>query len=502
MPLFTLTSNNVAHGVYAQELPTPAIITPSGSNVAVLLGQFPWGPIQQLTYPGTLATTGSMFAPQGGVRTGSAWLSVIRKTWPILGIVRIGDPTSVAATASILQSSTTLLTLTAKYQGTLGNSIIATVGPPDDGNSNHFNLTLVLSGTSGTTSETYRNWNVSGTGSNVVASASDIANSALLGGVTVVASGIPTAGNYSFSGGTAGTVTAASYVGTPGGNDKGFALLEGDTTIDGVCIDDPGSTLRPTVNAGLMAHAALCTDRVAYINGISGQTPANAQADVLNYSSNNVCYVDPWVWVSDDTDGTIRLIPSASFAMAVAAQIPCSLSGAWKSDTISGLLTGISTLEADRGNYTVRSQNDAAGITTLIKRPQRGGFCFEAWQNTSNTPGKTELTRTRTGIYIAKSTVNAWQTSVDAPNTPWFQQDLINSLTIFLEGMKQAYKSQNAAITPYIVNYGIASAAAANTNASLANNNYTVAAQVQTGSNMSRINLALQYGPTVTVTAA
>jgi hypothetical protein len=55
---------------------------------------------------------------------------------------------------------------------------------------------------------------------------------------------------------------------------------------------------------------------------------------------------------------------------------------------------------------------------------------------------------------------------------------------------------------PYILNFGIAPIAASNTAASLANGDFTVATQVQIGSNMSRIFLSMQYGETVVVSVA
>jgi hypothetical protein len=432
-------------------------------------------------------------------RTGSAYLSVIRKAWPVLGAVRVADPTAVAASGKLDNLTPThLVTLTAKYTGSAGNAIIATVGAASDGNSNHFNLTVTVSSASGTTSELYPNLNVSGSGADVLP---DLSASALLATAVKTAAGIPAPGNVTLSSGTDGTITSALYVGTPGGDDAGFALLEGDNTIRHLFTDDPGNSLRANVGAGLLAHVDLTTDRIGYWNGPSGQSTTSAIADVANYRSERMCYIDPWAYIADDTDGTLHLQPGAAWAASVAAQLAPSTSIAWKADFISAMLDGVSSLEFDRGSASTRQLNDVAQITTLIKR-STGGFAFEAGLDTSETPGVGDLTRTNMLIFIASSVKDAWQPFVDAPNTPFYQQDLVNSLDVFLGTLKANSKTANAAFTPYILDYAIRSLSATNSAATLANGNFTVAADIQTGSQMSRIYLSLNAGPSVVISAA
>jgi hypothetical protein len=492
MSLFVSTPPSV-RGVFAVENPPPSIVVPQGTNVAVAVGQFPWGPSNSLQYPGSMGAFYNAFAPRGMTRTGSAHLSVIRKAWPVLGAVRAKDPTAVVATAVISSSTPTqILRVTLNSAGTQGNSVIVTVGAADDGNANHFDLTVSVTGASGTTSEIFRNVNISGTGADVIPSTT---GSVLVGSLTKLASGIPVPGNTTCSGGTEGTTTATHYVGTPGGGDYGFALLESDSTINHVFTDDCGNSLRAAVNAGLEAHVELTTDRVGYINGNSGQSVSSAQTDVANYRSIRIVYVDPWAYIYDDTTGALQLAPSSCWGASVAAQLPPSAAISWRNDTVSGFLDGIAQLEFDRGSN--RGQNTAAGIATLTKR-KKGGFTFEADVVTSLTPGETELTRTRMGQFIASSVVQSWEEYTDAPMVTRYQQDMINGAEAFLSGLKQN-QNLNPLFYPYIDDYQVLDPSSANTATSEDNGDYTVPINVKIGSNMHRIFLSLQYGESVTI---
>ena len=491
-----VTGPTLLHGVFAQSVPPPSSIQAVGTGNSIILGQFPWGPSEALTYPGSFGSFGMMFNPPGFVRTNSAWLSVIRKAWPSLGAVRV-TASSGEVSATLAISSVTphvLLNLVAKYPGAAGNSLVGTVAPASDGNANHFNLTVSITSASGTTQELYPNIDCN---TSVTSAFLNITNSTLIASYAQTTfTGAPVVGLTNFSTGADGAVVAANYVGTPGANDQGMSLLEGDPTINFVFTDDSGNSLRATVLAGLSAHIQLLTDRMGCFYGPSGQTATAAQADVASYRSIQGMYVDPWFEIYDDTTGALQNVPGVSWAASVCAQIPASLSPAWAQN--AGLLSGMAMLEQNRGAF--RAQNTASGIMTGIKTPS-GNFKFEAGVNTSLVSGQNLVTRTRMGIFIAESTVNAWQPYVDGPNVPFFQQDLINSLDQFL-GQLRANQSINPAILNYIVNYAILPPASANTASSIAGGAYTVPATIQTGSDMSQIMLQMTFGPSNIVSAS
>ena len=496
MGLF-ITSTTLAkrHGVYAIERTPPATVRATGSSTSALIGQFPWGPSQTLFTPTDMNNLLSTFAPAGMTRTGSGYLSIIRKGWPLLKVVRVEGATAVIASAILNKTGPTpMLTLTLKYPGTAGNSVTATVAAPSDGNVNHFNLTISVTGQTGTTTDFFQNLDYSGTATD---STPDFTKTLLIGSITKTASGVPLNGTTTFSSGTDGTIASGDYVGTQGAADKGVAKLEGDRTIDHLFADDPGNSLRSAVNAGLQAHADYMSDRVAYINGPTGQTQSVAQTDVANYRSLRVVYADPWVYINNDVDGTKTLVPSACFAASVAAQLAPSTSIAWKSTEVQTMLQGIVDLEFDRGEAA--SLNTDAGICTFI-REVNGGYTIEAGVNTDNpvAPSKGTLTRTRMGHYIARSITTSLRTSVDSPNVPLNQQDEITAVEDFMAGLKAA-KNTDPNHLPHVLDYFMNDVNAANSFSDLQAGNFTIPLDVTISASQAKIFLSLNYGETVKV---
>lgn len=499
MPVFVSseTAPNT-HGVFAIERNPPATVQATGTGTACIIEQFPWGPVQTVTEPTSIGDMLNMVAPPGMSRTGSGYLSVIKKGWPLLKFIRVLGASSVAATASLPDAvPTNIVKVDLKYTGVAGNSVTWTVAAASDGDNNHFNLTVTVTGTSGTTTDIVRNLNYSGTGTD---SAPDLSSALLIGAITKLASGRPINGSGSFGTGADGTaVDATDYVGTQGAGDKGAALLEGDDTIDFMFAGDPGNTLRTTVNSGLVAHADYMTDRVAVINGNSGQTASGAKTDVASYRSTRAVYVDPWVYINDDVDGTKRLVPSAAFLASVACQLSPSTPVSWKDSKVRVMLNGIVDLEANRGQSA--GTNTDSGIVTVIKE-KKGGFSFESQVVTEApvTPSKKRLTRTRMGHYIARSYTDSVRGLVDAPNVQLNQQDLVDALDVFMGGLKKN-ASTDPNNKPHVVDYSIPNLAAFNVQSNIDAGQYTVPLDAKLSSGMEKIFLSIQYGETVTVTA-
>jgi len=439
-----------------------------------------------------------MIAPPGMSRLGSGYLSVIDKAWPLLKFIRVTGTGALAASANLVNGATTICVVALKYVGAAGNNCTWTVGSASDGNVNHFNLTVSVTGASGTTTDVIHNVDMTATGPTV--SATDLASALLVGSITKSNTGTPTNNTGSFTAGSDGTITATNYVGTQGAQDQGIALMEGDNNINFHFSGDPGNTLRSAVNAGHVAHANYMSDRVAVINGNSGQTLSAAQTDSANYQSEFVVYCDPWVYELDDTTGAQQFVPGSSFAASVACQTSPSTSIGWKSDEMGRMLQGVVQLEFNRGQAAFTNTN--AGIVTFIQNPT-GGFRFEAGKVTVNpvTPAKGNLTRTRMGQYIAKSIKSSVRALVDSPNVPVNQQDLVNAIVAFMNGLK-ANLNTDPNHNPFVVNFSISSLAAFNTPTSVAAGNYVVPLNAQIGSAMERIFLNFNFGETVTITSS
>lgn len=496
MALF-ISSKSVGkrHAVYAIESTPPATVRATGTAQCAIIAQFPWGPDQSATTPTDMKNLITMIAPAGMSRTGSGYLSVIRKGWPTpLKFVRVTHSDAAKAHAHMPNAvPTDIIDVVAKYVGAAGNAITATVSNASDGNAQHFNLTVSVTSTTGTTTDLFQNLDFTGTQPVI-----DFTKTLLTGAITLLAAGRPVNGTVTLATGSDGTLVSSDYVGTQGTADKGVALLERDLTIDHLFADDPGNSFRSAVNAGLQAHADYMTDRIAYINGPSGQSSiTTVTTDVANYRSLRVCYVDSWAYILDDVDGTKRLVPSASFAASVAAQLSPSTSIAWKGVPVGTMLEGMVGLEYDRGE-AVATLTDA-GVTTLINEPT-GGFRFEAAVNTNNPvdPARGTLNRTRMGHYIARSVVQSLRPFVDAPNVPQIQNDEIAAVDIFLSKLKRAAKV-DPINNPHILDYAIHSVSDANSTADLQAGEFNLNADVTISAAQSKIYFNMKFGETVSV---
>lgn len=499
MPFVANKGAATRHDVYAYERQPSAIIRATGSAVAALVGQFPWGPDASVLDPGSIRDLVNLLAPDGAPRTGSGYLSIIRKAWPKLKVVRVTG-TGAAIAACPIPAVTPKLTVNAAYKGVLGNSIVATVSDATSGNVAKFKLTLTLSGASGTTTEVFDE--IDATTTTVPPST---AGKTLAGVITAGAAGRPVNGTYTFSGGSDGTVASSDYIGTALSGDKGIARLEGDKAIRHVFVDDCGSLLRAAVNAGLVAHANLMGDRVAYVNGNTGLSKSAAVTDKGNYVSPRVVYAAPWAQITDDVDGTTRLVPPAAFAASVAAQLSPSTSIAWKSTVVGDMLSGIVGLESDFGPGVADLTN--AGIAALVReidgQGNAAGYRFEAGVVTiaSADATKRNLTRTRMGDYIATSIMASLRNSVDAPNVPLTQGDLLTAVVNFLEGLKAA-AAVDPINSPHILDYSVLNLQAYNTQAQLDAGDFTIPIDVKTSSALERIFLGIRFGETVAITAS
>ncbi|HEU4728387.1 MAG TPA: hypothetical protein VFT22_10870 [Kofleriaceae bacterium] len=495
-PVFVTTTTQPRHGVFAIEQVSPAVIVPTGSDVACELGQFAWGPANVLTTPVSIKDLTNTVAPPGVDHANSAYLGLIRKGWPTIKFVRVVASTAVVATANLPNAvPTQIVRVDLKYPGIAGNSMTWTVSSASDGNALHFKLTVTATGPSGTTTDVVDNLNYSGTGADSIPV---LTNALLIGAITKLVNGTPIAGTGSFASGTTPAVISSDYVGTQGNGDKGTALLEGDSTIRHFFYDDMGSSLRAAVNAGGQAHAVYMGDRVAYLNGIAGQTLAAVATDVANYRSDRVMYLDPWVNILDDVNGTKRLVPSASFAASVAARLSVSTSIAWKGAEVQQMLAGINSLEADRGQGA--GSNTSNGAATFIKETS-GGFTIEADVMTQFPVDVTHgyLTRRRVTDFIAISFVSSTRGFVDAPNVPDNQQNIVNALEIFMKAMKRA-KDQDPNHNPHVVDYQIGNLNAANTQADIQNGKFSIPLDVTDSAGMRQIFLGINSGESVVVT--
>lgn len=485
------------HGVFGIEASQPATIAATGTGTVAIVDTFTWGPEQVLTFPSDNTALVNMVAPPGTSHTSLAYLSLIRKAFSRLGFVRVVASDAVAATCVVTKTGpANVFTVVARYKGVLGNSLSLVIGNATDGVSTHFDMTITLTGASGTTTDLIRNCD---NGTAGLMSSIDLSKALLIGSITETATGRPTNGTYTFSTGSDGTIDAASWTGTAGLADKGIALLEGDTTIDFVVPGDAGS-IRAAVNAAAVAHADLMTDRMAIIHGPSGQTAAQAQTDVASYRSIRCIYVDPWVYIFDET-GAKTLVPASPFVAAVASQLPPSTSIAWKAATVQAMLGGIVEVESARGNNA--ADNTDAGIVTVVKE-LNGGHTFESAKNTfqPSDPRKGTIKRTRMGHYLVRSVIQSLRPYVDSPNVAVNQDDEFEAVQEFLNQLKANASNKSVNLLTHIADFDMADPASVNSQASIDQGEYTIGADVKVSSDQEKIFFLLNYGENVNPTAS
>ncbi len=492
MLIVTSTSQAIGHGVFGIERTPPAVIRPVGATVDAIVDQFPWGPdgtVYTVLDPNDFA---KKFAPAGMSRTGGGYMAISGKAWPILKVVRVVGDAAVKASCTI----SALFVVTLKYVGSAGNDVVCTVEAATDGDANHFNLTVTITGASGVTQDKFENINFSGTGTTTVVNCS---NCYLVGSVVPSTTGTPSLGDTPCTGGDDGTIDATAYVGVQGASDNGVSLLETDKTVDIVFTGDPGDSLRAAVNAGLAAHADYMTDRIAFINGDSGMDLATVQTDVASYRSLRVCYQDNWAYQRDDVDGTERLVGPAPFAASVASNLSPSTSFSWKAVEAQRFMSAITRLETARGvrgAYT----NEQQGINTL-QREESGGYTFESAVITAapTEPSKRKYKRTRMTHYIAKSVVGSLRPFVDSPNVPENQNSEIQAVFNFLDTLKRNATTNPNAL-PHIVGFTIRDLGTFNSQTDIDNGQFTIPADIKISSDQEKIFLSMQIGESVLIT--
>ncbi|HEY2517092.1 MAG TPA: hypothetical protein VGI39_39740 [Polyangiaceae bacterium] len=489
--------NSLGPGIYAVPVTPPPTLPAVGTQTACIVEQFPWGPSGTGPYdPSDPADLVFTFFPPGSNWDAAGPAAVLGKGWPDLRLLRVVAATGTAAATRGISSATPtlLVTATAKYVGTLGNSIVVLVAAAGNGVSTSFKATFTLTGTSGTTQEVCDNIDTT-SANNLAASVKNfLAASRLIGGFTWAASGAASAGSSSFSGGLDGSVAATDYVGTLGTGDKGLALTEGEDDIDLIFFGNPGS-FTATANAGMQAHVIDRGDRIGFISGVQGQTSAQAITDVASFRADQLAYVDPWMKQISAQTGLLITIPAAPLAASICSQIVPSTHAAWRDPEITtDMMANVRDVEAVRGNQA-KAERDA-GIMTLCRK-KGGGFLFYA-DVTTNSPVNTaqpDIATIRMNQYIAKSSVDGFQSNVYGPNVPATQTPMRASLQSFLDELLYN-RDHDPQHHPYLKAASLGASEAANPQSSLDAGNFVIPVNGKTDSGMIRVFILENVSPT------
>lgn len=340
MALF-IDSASAAHspGAYAIEVPPPRIIDAVSSGFIGLVGQFAWGPVQSVYTPANGADFLDTFEPAGSPRSSSGYYAVMKRKGFTCKVVRVLANDAVAATA-VMAGTGGNLTATAKYKGTLGNSLTITQANPASGISGVKDYTVTLTNSvTGTTQEVYRDVPLpsGGNATTVDVSKSKLLASLVLAGTMTVfpANATVTFGSGSGTPGSNGSALASSdYTGTAGGADKGVALFETQSDVRVLVHDDCGNSLRAAVNLAFATQATTLRDRRAILDGNSDAADwATVQGYVVSgLVSDRVTFCGAWVQAYDD-GGVARTVPFSTFLATAHLNLEPQQSYAWRDPT-------------------------------------------------------------------------------------------------------------------------------------------------------------------------
>lgn len=374
LPLFIDSVSSTSPGspgVFALEIPTPTQIDEVSSGYIGLVGQFAWGPVQQVVTPLGTPDFLKTFEPAGSPRTSTGYLAMKGRRGFTCKVIRVLPSDAVAATATMTGTLGNTVA-TAKWKGTFGNSFTLKQEAATSGTSTKRKYTVtVTNATSGSSIEIYDEVPLP-TGVQVTV---DVSGSNLLASLILESTmtAFPSNATVTFGSGSNGSALASSdYVGTAGGNDKGVALFEADTDIRVLCHDDCGNSIRAAVNLGFSTQCTTDRDRRCFLDGNSDAADfATVQGYVVSgLTTDRVTFCGAWVTILDDA-GVTRTVPFSTFAASAYLNLEPQQSYAWHDDRVLKYYDQITGVVA---NFAWQSST----VTDLATRKGATSICLPA----------------------------------------------------------------------------------------------------------------------------
>lgn len=310
--------------------PKSIAINGIATNILGYVGVASWGPVNAPMVIGDAAASdaqlGAPLVRSHDLATAIKYVA-LQEGVTAIAAVRVTDGTDTAATVQIMDTATTPvagLTLTAKYTGSVGNSITAAVSTGTASGS--YKLTVQRAGY---TPEVFDN--LSGTGAALWAAMAGAVNNGQNGvrgtsGLVVAVADASTAtpnttATYTLAGGTDGAsaVTDTQLVGTDGISRTGMYALRGSFASNLCLIDHSTSTNWPAILAfgteiGAYGHVAPAPSTTAAATATELST-----AGVDGYGLKVL--VGDWVYIYDAENGVQRMISPATVSAAKSASL-------------------------------------------------------------------------------------------------------------------------------------------------------------------------------------
>jgi hypothetical protein len=404
-----LTAQQVP-GILVQIVPPgQAPINGVPSNIVGKVGIASWGPVGipvfATAYNDAAPKFGNMQVRKYDLMT-SMWNSSQQGNQGAYALVRVTDGTDTAATAAL---GTTYVTLTAKYTGTLGNTLSATLSTGTKANTSKLTISAP-----GFTAEVFDNIpGTAGTLRDAIVLAVNNGNSQFRGpsalvvasaGASSTAPTIPT--TVTFASGTDGatTITSSAMLGVDTAPRKGMYALRMTGVSVGELVDcDDTTSYTNQIAFGLSEGVYMVMVGPAG-DTISNAISAKATAGIDSYAG-KILFGD-WVYINDTVNNQVRLTSPQAFITGYFANASPQNSSLNKQ--LQGIVGTQRTYSGQPYSQAELLQLVQAGID-LITNPSPGGNYFSAviGLNTSSDQALHEDSYTRLTNYIAYS-INAW----------------------------------------------------------------------------------------------
>jgi len=447
-------TSGIGYGVNILEKTPPGRVTGRSTNVVGMVGDFPWGPTNEITSISTAADFFSTFCPPEFAATDDydALKAVLNKTFPGgLKVVRIAASSQAKSSHTFVDGSAgDSIDVTAKYPGVLGDSITVEFSVNAD-DANAVDMTVTV----GDYSQTYEAVATT-TGSLSLTDPGDpFVDIALSSGATDV----PAAASSALSGGSDGAAVAGDYVGSSSSN-VGIRTFYGEAVdVDVLFVAECPASLADAVNTGLEAYGVDTDKGVAVLCSPAGQSLADAKTYLSTNSIADDRSVYCWPRVKTANryaaDNAAVEVDNNSFVAAAIASVDPEVSPGGASG--APFLNGISALadtSASRTDYDELNDAGVAGIS--ISTPLGGAFIRRA-VTTDTTSGKEKLFRRRMTDFIVEAIADRAvffvETPLDldlsnqelGPNTSAF----IGEIDAFLAGLEGAERIQDYSIDAF-----------------------------------------------------
>lgn len=412
------------------------------TDILGIVGTASWGPVNSPTTVAAYADYKTKFGPainrkydlgRSVVFSGLQGANNFRA-------VRVTDGTDVAASGTL---GSTGLTLTAKYTGTVGNTLVATLSAGSAANS--WRLVLAIPGQ---TPESFDNLATGLSGNAVwvaIAAAVNSGASTLRGPsqVAVATAGAstaaPVAASITLSGGTDGAsgVTATQMIGTDGTARTGMYALRSTGAAVALLADCDTSTSWTTQVA-----YGLSEGTYMILTGPSGDTISNAistkaTAGIDSYAA-KLMFGD-WCYVSDPETGVTALMSPQSFVAGLLVSLSpeqSSLNGNGARRPFSGIIaTQKTNSNAVYSSADLKQLSDAG--FDVITNPCPGGAYYgcRIGKNTSSNTAINGDNYTRLTNYIAYTLNAGMGKHVGRLQTPTQRVEAQGTINTFLSTM-------------------------------------------------------------------